>query len=54
MHGKVNFKVKRPDEAERIRKASAQFKVTLKLVNPFELAEPTISPSKERSPYVLR
>ncbi len=46
--------VKRPDETERIRKAFAQFKVTLKLVNPFELAEPTISPSKERSPYVLR
>ena len=46
--------VKRPDEAERIRKAFAQFKVTLKLVNPFELAEPTISPGKERSPYVLR
>lgn len=46
--------VKRPDETERIRKAFAQFKVTLKLLNPFELAEPTISPSKERSPYVLR
>lgn len=38
--------VKRPDEAERIRQAFAKFKVTLKLVNPFELAEPTISPSK--------
>ncbi|MBP9735593.1 MAG: Fic family protein [Rhodoferax sp.] len=46
--------VKRPDETERIRKAFAQFKVALKLVNPFELAEPTISPCKERSPYVLR
>jgi hypothetical protein len=46
--------VKRPDEAERIQKAFAKFKITLKLVNPFELAEPTISPSKERSPYVLR
>lgn len=46
--------VKRPDEADRIRKAFAKFKVTLKLVNPFELAEPTIAPSKERSPYVLR
>ena len=46
--------VKRPDESERIRKAFAQFKVALKLVNPFELAEPTISPGKERSPYVLR
>lgn len=46
--------VKRPEEAERIQKAFAKFKITLKLVNPFELAEPTISPSKERSPYVLR
>ncbi len=46
--------VNRPDEAERIQKAFAKFKITLKLVNPFELAEPTIAPSKERSPYVLR
>ncbi|MDE3011470.1 MAG: Fic family protein [Pseudomonadota bacterium] len=46
--------VNRPDETERIRKAFAKFKMTLKLVNPFELAEPTLSPSKERSPYVLR
>ena len=46
--------VKRPDEAEHIRKAFAKFKISLKLVNPFELAEPTIAPSKERSPYVLR
>ena len=46
--------VERPDEAKRIQKAFAKFKITLKLVNPFELPEPTISPSKERSPYVLR
>lgn len=46
--------VKRPDEAAHIRKAFAKFTISLKLVNPFELAEPTISPSKERSPYVLR
>lgn len=46
--------VKRPDEAERIKKAFSKSRVTLRLVNPFELAEPTISPSKERSPYVLR
>ncbi len=46
--------VKRPDEAERIQKAFAKLRITLKLVNPFHLAEPTISPSKERSPYVLR
>ncbi len=46
--------VKRPDEADRIQKAFAKHKITLKLVNPFELVEPTISPSRERSPYVLR
>ena len=46
--------VKRPDEAAHIQKAFAKLRITLKLVNPFELAEPTISPSKERSPYVLR
>ena len=46
--------IKRPDEAERIQKTFAKFKVPLKLVNPFDLPEPTISPSKERSPYVLR
>ena len=46
--------VKRPDEAEHIQKAFAKFKITLKLVNPFALAVPTIAPSRERSPYVLR
>ena len=46
--------VKRPEEGERIQKAFAKLRITLKLVNPFELAEPTISTSKERSPYVLR
>jgi hypothetical protein len=46
--------VKRPDEAELIRRAFSKFRITLKSANPFELAEPTISPSKERSPYVLR
>ncbi len=48
-----NF-VNRPDEAEHIQKAFARFKITHKLVNPFLLTEPTITPSKERSPYVLR
>ena len=38
-----NF-VKRPDEAEHIQKAFAKLRITLKLVNPFELAEPTITP----------
>jgi hypothetical protein len=46
--------VKRPDEAELIRKAFAKFRIPLKSANPFVLAEPTLSPSKERSPYVLR
>jgi hypothetical protein len=46
--------VKRPDESEHIQKAFAKFKITLKRVNPFELPEPTIAPSKDRSPYVLR
>lgn len=46
--------VKRPDESHRIQKAFAKHKITLKLVNPFVLVEPTISPSRERSPYVLR
>ncbi len=46
--------INRPDEAERIQKAFAKLKIALKLVNPFELAVPTLLPSKERSPYVLR
>lgn len=46
--------VNRPDEAVRIQKAFAKFKIALKAVNPFKLTEPTISPSKERSPHVLR
>lgn len=46
--------VKRPDESERIQKAFAQIRSPIKVVNPFSLAEPTIAPSRERSPYVLR
>ncbi len=46
--------VKRPDDAARIVKAFAQVKVSLKPVNPFELAEPTLEPTRDRSPYVLR
>jgi Fic family protein len=34
--------------------AFAQIGVTLKPVNPFELDQPTLAPSRERSPYVLR
>lgn len=46
--------VHRPQEAEHIQQAFARFRITLKRINPFELAEPTITPGKERSPYVLR
>lgn len=38
--------VKRPGEAELIRKAFAKFRITLKSANPFELAEPTLSPAR--------
>ncbi|HEX2010123.1 MAG TPA: Fic family protein, partial [Roseateles sp.] len=46
--------MKRPDDADRIVKAFAQVRVTIKPVNPFELAAPTLEPSRDRSPYVLR
>lgn len=46
--------MKRPDDADRIVKAFAQVKVNLKPVNPFKLPEPTLEPSRDRSPYVLR
>ncbi len=46
--------VKRPDDADRIVKAFAQRKVTLKPVNPFKRPEPTLAPTRDRSPYVLR
>ena len=46
--------VQRPDDADRIVKAFAQAKITIKPVNPFELAQPTLEPTRERSPYVLR
>lgn len=46
--------VKRPDDAARIVKAFAQVKVNLKPVNPFGFAEPTLEPTRDRSPYVLR
>ncbi|QHI99755.1 cell filamentation protein Fic [Xylophilus rhododendri] len=44
----------RADEADRIVKAFAQMKIKLKPVNPFRLPEPTLEPSRDRSPYVLR
>lgn len=46
--------VKRHDDADRIIKAFAQLKVTLKPVNPFLMPQPSLEPSRERSPYVLR
>ena len=46
--------IKRPDDADRIVKAFAQVKINLKPVNPFNLTEPTLEPTRDRSPYVLR
>ena len=46
--------IKRPDDADRIVKAFVQVKVNLKPVNPFKLLEPTLEPTRDRSPYVLR
>lgn len=46
--------MKRPDDADRIVKAFAQVRVNLKPVNPFKLPEPTLQPTRDRSPYVLR
>jgi len=51
--GALQF-VRRPDEAERILRAFEQSGHTLRPVNPFELSDPTLLPSRERSPYVLR
>lgn len=44
----------RPDEAQRIITAFAQHRKVIKPKNPFEREIPTLSPSRERSPYVLR
>jgi len=46
--------IKRPDDADRIVKAFAQVRVNLKPINPFKLHEPTLEPTRDRSPYVLR
>lgn len=46
--------VQRLDDADRIVKAFAQARITIKPVNPFELTQPTLEPTRERSPYVLR
>lgn len=46
--------IQRQDEAERIIKAFAQAQISLRPTNPFKLPEPTLQPSRDRSPYVLR
>jgi len=51
--GALQF-ARRPDEADRIVKAFDQAGYTIKPVNPFTQPEPTLIPSRERSPYVLR
>jgi Fic/DOC family len=44
----------RKDDGERIIKAMGKAGHALQPKNPFELSEPTISQSREKSPYVLR
>jgi len=51
--GALQF-MNRAAEADRIVKAFEQAKVVIKPVNPFKMTEPTLAPSRERSPYVLR
>jgi hypothetical protein len=51
--GALQF-TQRPSDADRIVKAFAQAGVTLKPSNPFERTAPSLTPSRERSPYVLR
>lgn len=51
--GALQF-AQRPDDAERIMTSFAQAGITLRPNSPFELAAPSLAPSRERSPYVLR
>jgi hypothetical protein len=51
--GALSF-ANRKDDGERIIKALGKAGHTLQPKNPFELSEPTISQSREKSPYVLR
>jgi fido (protein-threonine AMPylation protein) len=44
----------RPDDAERIVKSMARSGHTIQPKNPFQQDQPTVTPSRERSPYVLR
>jgi hypothetical protein len=46
--------MKRPQEAKRILDSFAAADMPIKAVNPFEREEPSLAPSRERSPYVLR
>jgi hypothetical protein len=47
--------MKRPNEAKRVVDSfAAAFGTTIRPVNPFEREEPSLMPSRERSPYVLR
>lgn len=46
--------MKRPNEAKRIVDSFSAAGTTIKPVNPFEREEPSLIPSRERSPYVLR
>lgn len=46
--------MKRPQEAKRIVDSFAVEGMTVKPVNPFEREEPSLLPSRQRSPYVLR
>lgn len=46
--------MKRPNEAKRIVDSFAAAGTPIKPVNPFEREEPSLLPSRERSPYVLR
>ncbi len=51
--GALQF-ARRGDDAGRILKAFSQAGSSLKPSNPFELPQPSLSPGRERSPYVLR
>lgn len=46
--------VDRKDDAERIVKAMARAGHVIQPKNPFQQDQPTVTPSRERSPYVLR
>jgi fido (protein-threonine AMPylation protein) len=46
--------VRRVDDADRIVKALAQAGHSIRPKNPFEQDQPTVTQSRERSPYVLR